>query len=68
MDYYAVPDSGAIVALSIPLGAQVALELAAWTPGLPALPGVTIPPRPANVVQSQTGDATVVYSAKRESK
>ncbi|HEY4217200.1 MAG TPA: M20/M25/M40 family metallo-hydrolase [Gemmatimonadaceae bacterium] len=65
MDYFAVPDTGAIVALSIPIGAQLGFELAAWTPGLPALPGKTIPPRPANVVPSQTGDVTVVYRALR---
>jgi hypothetical protein len=61
MDYYAVPDSGAIVALSVPIGARVGLELAAWTPGLPR--DVSVPPRPGNVVPSQTGDATVVYRA-----
>jgi hypothetical protein len=61
MGYWAVPDSGAIVALSIPLGASIDVELAARRPGLPAVPGVAIPPRPADVVPSQTGDATVVY-------
>jgi hypothetical protein len=61
MNYYAVPDSGAIVALSVPIGARVGLELAAWTPGLPRV--VSVPPRPGNVVPSQTGDATVVYQA-----
>jgi hypothetical protein len=61
MDYYAVPDTGAIVALSIPLGAKLNFELASSSPGLPPVPGLVIPVRPSNVVPSQDGDVTVVY-------
>jgi hypothetical protein len=61
MDYWAVPDSGAIVALSIPVGSQIDVELTSRVPGLPPVPGVTIPARPPNVVPSQGGDMSLVY-------
>jgi len=61
MKYSAISDSGALVALSIPTGAHVGLELAAWRPGIPAAPAAQIPKRPADVVASQTGDVSVVY-------
>jgi len=61
MEYWAVPDTGAIVALSIPPGARIDVDVASRTPGLPAIPGTTIPPRPAAVVPIQTGDASIVY-------
>jgi hypothetical protein len=65
MDYWAVPDSGAIVALSIPAGARIDVELTSHLPGLPSLPGVTIPARPSNVVPSQGGDMSMVYGRWR---
>jgi hypothetical protein len=61
MEYWAVPDSGAIVALSIPTGQHIDVDLAAWRPGLPAIPGITIPPRPPEVVPSQAGDVSISY-------
>jgi hypothetical protein len=61
MEYSAVPDSGAIVALSIPAGAKIDFELAARRPGIPSVSGVTIPARPPNVVPSQSGDVSIVY-------
>jgi hypothetical protein len=61
MAYSAPPDSGAIVALSIPAAAHIGLELAAWRPGIPSVPGLSIPKRPANVVPSQAGDVSVVF-------
>ena len=61
MEYSAVPDSGAIVALSVPPGARISFELASQSPGLPAIPGVAVQPRPTNVVPSQAGDASYVY-------
>jgi len=61
MPYWAVPDTGAIVALSVPLGSHIELELVARQPGLPKVPGLTVPPRPPEVVQSQFGDATYIY-------
>ncbi|HEX9084129.1 MAG TPA: hypothetical protein VF836_05280, partial [Gemmatimonadaceae bacterium] len=61
MQYWAVPDTGAIVALSIPAGGHIDLELAARRPGILPVPGVTIPKRPPYVVPSQTGDVSIVY-------
>jgi hypothetical protein len=61
MEYWAVPDTGAIVALSIPAGGHIDFELAARRPGIPSVPGVTIPRRPPYVVPSQTGDVNIVY-------
>jgi hypothetical protein len=65
MEYWAVPDSGAIIALSVPSGNHIALDLAARRPGIPPIPGVTIPARPSDVVPSQTGDVSVVYRERR---
>src|SRR5438128_2709140 len=65
MEYWAVPDIGATVALSIPAGAHIDFDLAARQPGIPPIPGVTIPPRPPFVVPSQTGDASIVYRKRR---
>jgi hypothetical protein len=61
MRYWAVPDSGAIVALSIPPGAKIDFEVVSQVPGIPTIPGVTIPPRPAHIVAAQDGDVSVVY-------
>lgn len=61
MPYWAVPDTGAIVALSVPTGSHIELELVSRQPGLPKVPGLTIPPRPPEVVQSQFGDGTYIY-------
>lgn len=65
MQYWAVPDTGAIVALSIPAGGHVNFDLAARRPGIPPIPGVAIPPRPSYVVPSQTGDVSIVYRQLR---
>jgi RNase P/RNase MRP subunit p29 len=65
MEYWAVPDSGATIALSIPAGSHIDFDLAARRPGIPAVPGVTIPPRPPYVVPSQTGDVNIVYAQRR---
>lgn len=61
MQYWAVPDSGAIVAISIPAGGHINLELAARRPGIPPVPGLSILPRPPYVVPSRTGDVSIVY-------
>jgi hypothetical protein len=65
MEYWAVPDTGAIVALSIPPGAKIDFEIASHYPGLPSAPGVTATPRPAFVVPSQEGNVSVVYRKYR---
>jgi hypothetical protein len=61
MEYWAIPDTGAIVTLSIPAGGHIDFDLAARRPGIPPVPGVTIPPRPPYVVPSQTGDVSIAY-------
>ena len=65
MEYWAVPDSGAVVGLSIPAEGHIVFDLAARRPGIPTVPGVTIPARPPNVVQSQTGDVSIIYRRER---
>jgi hypothetical protein len=61
MQFWNVPDSGAVIALSIPAGAKIDFELASRVPGLPAVPGLAIPVRPPYVVQAQDGDVSIVY-------
>src|SRR5205823_9541291 len=53
--YWAVPDSGAVFSLSIPVGAHIDVEMASRGPGLPAMPGIPIPPRPSSVVPARVG-------------
>jgi hypothetical protein len=65
LDYSAPPDSGVTLALTLPAGGSVSLDLTARLPGLPALPGVTLPRRPPGVVTSQTGDVTIVHQVVR---
>lgn len=65
MQYWAVPDTGAFVSLAIPIGDHINVDLAAIRPGLPALPDVRIPARPAFVVPAQSGDVSVAYSRVR---
>jgi hypothetical protein len=62
MLYWAVPDSGAVFSLSIPVGAHIDVEMASRSLGLPAVPGVSIPPRPNDVVPAQVGDVKVAYA------
>jgi hypothetical protein len=64
MLYWAVPDSGAVVALSIPANSLIDIDLAARVPGIPSVAGVAIPPRPPYVVPSQFGDVSIVYRAR----
>jgi hypothetical protein len=61
MQYWAPPDSGALIDLTIPAGARPTLELTARKDGLPSMPGIVLPPRPDFVVPVQTGDVTIVY-------
>jgi hypothetical protein len=58
--YWAPSDSGALLSLIVPAGSTPKLEILAYSLGIPTLPGVTIPPRPANVVPVQSGDLTLV--------
>ncbi len=61
MQYWAVPDSGAIVALTIPAQGHLDFSVGARRPGIPSIAGVSIPPRPPYVVPSQSGDVSIVY-------
>ena len=65
MEFWAIPESGATIALSFPAGGHIDFDLAARRPGIPPVPGVTIPPRPPYVVPSQTGDVSIVYGQRR---
>src|SRR6516162_712539 len=58
--YWAPSDSGALLNLILPVGSKPKLEVLAYPLGIPKLPGVTIPPRPANMVPVQSGDVTIV--------
>jgi Peptidase family M28 len=58
--YWAPSDSGALLSVSVPAGSTPKLEVLACSLGIPTLPGVTILPRPANVVPVQSGDVTIV--------
>jgi hypothetical protein len=58
--YWAPSDSGALLSLIVPAESTPKLEILAYSLGIPTLPGVTIPPRPANVVPVQSGDVTIV--------
>ncbi len=59
--YSAPPDSGFTLGIVVPAEARPVLELFAQSAGIPTLPGVSIPPRPARVLPSQTGDLSVVH-------
>jgi len=58
--YWAPSDSGVLLNLIVPAGSTPKLEILAYSLGIPTLPGVTIPPRPDNVVPVQSGDVTIV--------
>jgi hypothetical protein len=60
LQYWAPSEFGAILSLSVPAASSPKLEVVARSPGIPPLPGVTIIPRPANVVPVQSGDVTLV--------
>ena len=61
MQYWAVPDSGAFVELTVPADGRIEFDLSARRSGIPSLGGVRIPPRPPDIVPSQTGDVSIVY-------
>lgn len=65
MQYWAIPATGAMVELAIPAEAHIILNLAARGPGIPAIPGMTIPARTSDVVPSQTGDVHIVYRERK---
>src|SRR5438034_4561466 len=58
--YWAPSDAGALLRLTVPAGSTPTLEIIPRCPGVPTLPGVSISPRPANVVPVQSGDVTIL--------
>lgn len=65
LDYTGPPASGITLALAIPAGSQLSLDLMTRTPGLPALSKVQIPTRTPDVVTIQSGDITLVHRVVR---
>jgi hypothetical protein len=63
--FWAVPPGGVTLGLTLVAGSSFELELLARSPGLPKLAGVTIPPRPLDVVPVQYGDVTIVRRVAR---
>jgi hypothetical protein len=62
-NYFAPPDDGLLLDLTLAAGAKPVLELAAQRLGVPTIPGHPIPPRPGEVVPLRWGDLTIVYRA-----
>ncbi len=62
-EYWNMPPEGATIALTMAAGAHGTVEIAARRPGLPAF--LHVPPRPASVVASQSGDVSIVYHTIR---
>ncbi len=65
MQYWAVPDSGAVIDLSIPARSHIELDVASRRPGIPQEIATTLPQRPSYVVPSQTGDVTISSKSRR---
>ena len=61
LSYAAPSDSGFTLALTMPRGAKITLELSAQSAGIPPLTDLSIPPRPDDVVPVQSGDQTDIY-------
>jgi hypothetical protein len=59
--YVAPSDSGFILALTMPRGAGITLEISAQSAGIAPVAGLSIPPRPEDVVPVQFGDQTDIY-------
>ena len=61
LSYAAPPDSGFTLALTVPRGNKVTLELGAQSAGIAPIQGLNIPARPQDVVPVQSGDQTDVF-------
>ena len=61
LTYSAPPDSGFTLALAVPAGSRISLDVAARAPGIPALPNVRLPSRSPDVVTAQSGDITLIH-------
>jgi hypothetical protein len=65
LTYTAPPDSGFTLALTVPAGGGVALDLVTRNGKVPALNGIAIANRPPDVVTAQTGDGTMIFRTVR---
>jgi hypothetical protein len=65
LGFVAPPADGFTLTLSLPDAQPLELDVIARSPGLPAVPGMSIPPRPEGVVQIHTGDLTIVHKRFR---
>jgi hypothetical protein len=62
LSYTAPPDSGYSLALILPAGQPLDLDVVVRVAGIPDLPGHPVPPRPPSVVAMQWGDITVLHT------
>jgi len=65
LSYSAPPPAGITLALAVPAGSGLTLDLTARSPGLPSVADVTPPSRPPEVVTIQTGDVTLIHREVR---
>lgn len=65
LDFVAPPDSGFLLELTLTSPGPAELTLLARTSGLPAIPELAVPERPAGVLPSQNGDVSLVYKRVR---
>jgi hypothetical protein len=61
LSYAAPPDSGFALALTIPRGDKITLEISAQSAGIGSFSALSIPRRPDDVVPVQSGDQTDIY-------
>ena len=61
LGYSAPQPAGITLAMTVPAGSAIPLELVARIPGLPSLGDVRVPPRSPAIVTAQTGDITLVH-------
>ncbi|MDQ2767478.1 MAG: M28 family peptidase [Gemmatimonadota bacterium] len=61
LSYAAPPDAGFTLALTLPRGARITLEISAQSAGIGSLTDLSIAHRPDDVVPVQTGDQADIY-------
>ena len=61
IEFFAPPDSGFTLGLTLPAGAAASLNMVSRFPGFPRIPGVSVPARPPGVLAIQSGDVTLVH-------
>jgi hypothetical protein len=65
LTYNGPPTDGFVLALTVPAGAALSLDVTSRLRGLPSATGVKLPPRPPDVVTIHTGDVTLLHQAVR---